>query len=353
MPYFRRSFIVTLGKRKSSSALGSPTVRLRKSQQLLGMIINTVALRISFSGYPSFREILSRMREAILQALDNQDAPFDRLVQRLGPGAVPFNTFFDTYDRPYPSYRNDHLRVERKDVVNNGSCKFDIVALVIPGSEAVFLLWEYNTDLFDEGTASQMMRHFLALLEASIFDPALPTTLLSMLSTSEAKSIVATCEGKSASYSRGHRLDEIFAAVASDNADADAVVCKNQRLSYRELDQRAAGLADQLRAQGARTGEVVAFSLPRGVEAVCAMLAILKCGGIYLPVDPKLPKLRQEALLQIAGSMLQITEHGIVQRHLRKPFNPAQVRYRNPPPILCSPLVRRDRRKPSVCRIGL
>ena len=117
-----------------------------RTQHLLGMIINTVALRINFSGNPTFREILARVREVILEALDNQNTPLDRVVQRLGPGTVLFNTFFDTYYRAYPPDRNDILRVECKDVVNNGSSKYDIVALVIPDGAAVTLLWEYNVE---------------------------------------------------------------------------------------------------------------------------------------------------------------------------------------------------------------
>ncbi len=293
-----------------------------ETQHLLGMIINTVALRINFSGNPTFREILARMREVILEALDNQDAPFDRVVQRLGPGTVLFNTFFDTYDRAYPSYRNDILRVERKDVVNNGSSKYDIVALVIPDGAAVSLLWEYNTDLFDEETASRMMNHFLGLLEASIASPRTPVGLLPMLSADETKIIAATGRGKSTIYPRDRRLDEIFAGVANSRPHAAAVICGAKRLTYRELNQRAAELADQLRAAGARAGEVVAFSLPRGPDALCAMLAILKSGCAYLPLDPTLPTARHEVLVRTAGAVMQITGDAIAR------FNSAEA---NPP----------------------
>src|SRR5258708_4542057 len=104
-----------------------------EAQRLLGMIINTVALRTSFCGQPTYRELLARIRQAVLEALDNQDVPFDQVMQRLGPGLQLCNPFFDTYARPYPSYRSKVLRVERHDTLNNGSCKFDLVVLVIPG----------------------------------------------------------------------------------------------------------------------------------------------------------------------------------------------------------------------------
>jgi non-ribosomal peptide synthetase component F/acyl carrier protein len=167
------------------------------AQRLLGMIINTVGLRLSFSGRQSFREILSRARSAVLGAVDHQDAPFDHVVKRVCPGGTLFNVFFDSYDRPYPTYQNDILRVEHCIGINNGTCKFDIVALVVPGNETpAILLWEYNSDLFTEETASRMMRHFLALLMASVANPELPAAALPMMSPDERMSVIEMGTGK-------------------------------------------------------------------------------------------------------------------------------------------------------------
>jgi aspartate racemase len=293
-----------------------------EAQKLLGMIINTVALRISFSGEPTFRDVLSRVRHTTLEAIDNQDAPFDHVIQRLGPGTVLFNSFFDTYDKPYPSYQNDVLRVDHRIGINNGTCKFDIVALVVANEETpAILLWEYNTDLFTQETASRMMRHFLALLTASVANPELPAAALPMMSSDERMSIIGMGAGKKDVLMRDRRLHEIFAGVAAARPDAVAIICRDTQLSYREFDKRAQTLSDQLRAAGARPGEVVAFSLPRGAQALCAMLAILKCDCAYLPLNPKLPKARRQLLLQIAGSMLLVTTEGIVRlKSGRPPF---------------------------------
>jgi amino acid adenylation domain-containing protein len=168
-----------------------------ESQRLLGMIINTVALRLSFVGQPSFREVLSRARVAVLGAMDHQDVPFDHIVQRVCPGNTLFHTFFDTYDRPYPIYKNDFLRIAHRIGINNGTCKFDIVALVVPGNETpATLLWEYNSDLFAEETASRMMRHFLALLKASVASPELRVATMPMMSSDEEMSIIRMSAGK-------------------------------------------------------------------------------------------------------------------------------------------------------------
>jgi amino acid adenylation domain-containing protein len=285
-----------------------------EAQQLLGMIINTVALRINFCGQPTYRELLVRVRQAILEALDNQDVPFDQVVQRLGPGIQLFNTFFDTYDRPYPSYRSNVLQVERHDTLNNGSCKFDLVVIVIPGDTTpAMMLWEYSAALFDAQTAARMMQHFLALLEASLTDPELLVAELPMLSADEKRKIIALSSGRQPAVSNDRRIDQIFAACVTAAPDAEAIICGDERLTYRKLDGRAADLADQLRSLGLRPGQVVALCLPRGQRAIAAMLAIMRCDCAFLPIDSKLPKVRQDQLLQIAAAELQVTPDGVVR----------------------------------------
>src|SRR5262249_26958877 len=150
-------------------------------------------------------------------------------------------------------------------------------------------------------TASRMLRHFLALVAGSIRDPELPVAALPMLSQDERERLVAVGRGPDGpSILSGRRIEELFAEVAAARADAPAVICGDETLSYREVDQRAEDLAAQLRKAGARRGGVVAFALSRGSQAVCAMLAILKCGCAYLPLDPKLPKARRDHFLRIA-----------------------------------------------------
>ena len=109
------------------------------------------------------------------------------------------------------------------------------------------------------------------------------------------------------------RLDEIFSGIAAASPDAPAVLCRDIELSYRALEERAQVLSDQLRAAGVRAGEVVAFSFPRGVQPLCAMLAILKCGCGYLPLDPKLPETRKQLLLQIAGASFVVTPERVAR----------------------------------------
>jgi aspartate racemase len=289
--------------------------RTRESEQLLGMMINTVAIRTDFAGDPAFRDVLVRVRRSTVAAVDNQDAPYDKVMSRLKPGTELFNCFFDSYDQAFPAYRNEHVRVESMDGISNGRCKFDLTALVIPGETAPTLLWEYNTDRFTRRAGERMMRHFLALLRSSLAHPDWPVSRLPMISADERDDLLRLGRGPD-SAAPDDRIERIFSARAATRPNAEAVVCGSERLSYAALDRRADDLADRLRSAGVIPGGVVAFSDRRGVGAISAMLAILKCGCAYMPLDPALPASRRDTLLQavlpvaiLTGSSITMTRY--------------------------------------------
>ena len=280
--------------------------RTSESQQILGMMINTVAMRTDFAGDPVFRDVLGRFRRTAAFAIDNQDVPYDRVVQRLRPDSDLFACFFDSYDQAFAAYQTDQLRVESVDGIGNGTCKFDLIALVIPGDGAPTLLWEYNTDLFTRSTAERMMRHFLAIVASSVARIDMPVSRLPILSAAEREHLLQWGRGP-ASVPPGDRIERIFADHAARQPNAEAVVCGSERLSYAELDGLSERLADRLRAQGVAPGDVVAFSRPRGSGAISAMLAILKCGCAYVPIDPELPSARKPMLMEAVSPCAMVT----------------------------------------------
>jgi aspartate racemase len=198
------------------------------------------------------------------------------------------------------------MEVESLDGICNGRVKFDLTALLIPGQTAPLLLWEYNADLFEAATAERLMRHFLTLLAASVAQPDSAVRRLGMLSDDERRWMRQMSGGKDAPGT-GERIDQVFVAIARTQPDAEAVVCGRERWTYHELDRRAEALAERLREAGVASCGVVAFERPRGPEAVAAMLAILKCGCAYLPLEPGIPAARKDALLTIVGPSAVIT----------------------------------------------
>ena len=285
--------------------------RPSEAQRLLGMMINTAALRTSFADDPTFRDVLARVRRGVTAALDHQEAPFDKVVQRLGSGADLFHCFFDSYDQSFAEYRNERLRVRTIDGISNGTSKFDLTALVIPGDGAPTLLWEYATDLFEHATAERMMRHYLALVTASVADPEQPVSRLPLLPTAERDHILESGRGPETSLP-GDRIERVFAEHVARRPDADAVVCGAARLSYADLDRAADALAARLRERGVKAGGVVALSLPRGPVAVTAMLATLRCGCAYLPLDLALPEARRRLLLEAVAPVALVTAEEVV-----------------------------------------
>jgi amino acid adenylation domain-containing protein len=284
--------------------------RPSESRQVLGMMINTVAIRADFAGDPAFRDLLMRFRRAVIQAIDNQEAPYDKVILRLKPGVELFNCFFDSYDQAFPAYHSEHVRVRSVEGISNGRCKFDLTALFIPGDGAPTLLWEYNTDLFARQSAERMLRHFLAIVSSSVARPDLPVSKLPILSGDERDYLLQLGRGRE-SIPPGDRIERIFAQHASACPNAEAVVCGNERLSYAELDRLAEDLADRLRKAGIVPGAVVAFLHPRGSAAISAMLAILKCGCAYMPLDPSIPTARKDVLLKAAWAVAILTSEGI------------------------------------------
>jgi non-ribosomal peptide synthetase component F len=227
--------------------------RPAESQQLLGMMINTVAMRTDFAGDPIFRDVLARFRRAAVLAIDNQDAPYEKVIQRLNPATDLFNCFFDSYDQAFAAYRTEDVRVESVDGIGNGTCKFDLIALVIPGDGAPTLLWEYSTDLFTRPAAERMMRHFLALVASSVGPnrPAGEPAADAVRGRTRPPAAIGT---RAETVLPGERIERIFAVRVAASPDADAVLCGGERLSYADLDRRAEALAHRLRTAGVVPG---------------------------------------------------------------------------------------------------
>jgi acyl carrier protein len=166
---------------------GMANRRWRETEPLLGMLVNTVVLRSDLSGDPTFQELLARLREVTLTASAHQDVPFEKLVEALQPERSPgrnplFQVMFGFHDSPLPALELPGLEVELEEVISNGSAKFDLNLIVIPQAErrapsdnslidGITLIWEYNTDLFEEATVQRMIGQYQRLLEAVVAAP--------------------------------------------------------------------------------------------------------------------------------------------------------------------------------------
>jgi amino acid adenylation domain-containing protein len=305
--------------------------RWREMENVIGMVINTVALRFDLQGNPSFRELLGQVRRVTLEAYGNQDLPFDRVVETLRPerslSHLPiYQVVFAFHDSPMPEFELPGATMRITEALNNGSAKFDLSVVGIPrcerqsavaraaGADRITLVWEYSTDLFDEATIERMAHHYERLLEAVAADPARPLAELDLVTEAERVRLLSDWNATGAWYPREATVHELVEEQARRTPEAEAVCFGGRSLTYRELDRRAGMLAERLRALGVGAETVVAVMAERGLDLIPALLAVLKAGGAYLPLDPTYPKERLGFMLKDAGAKTVLTQGNLLDR---------------------------------------
>ncbi|AOY04774.1 non-ribosomal peptide synthetase DhbF [Bacillus subtilis] len=276
---------------------------------LVGLFINTLVLRTDTSGDPSFRELLDRVREVNLAAYDNQDLPFERLVEVLNPARSRathplFQIMLAFQNTPDAELHLPDMESSLR-INSVGSAKFDLTLEISEdrladgtpnGMEG---LLEYSTDLFKRETAQALADRLIRLLEAAESDPDEQIGNLDILAPEERSSMVA--DWQSVSEEIPHAcLPEQFEKQAALRPDAIAVVYENQALNYAELNERANRLARMLISEGVGPEQFVALALPRSLEMAVGLLAVLKAGAAYLPLDPDYPADRIAFMLKDA-----------------------------------------------------
>lgn len=283
---------------------------------IVGLFVNTLVLRTDTSGDPSFSELLSRVRKVNLSAYENQDVPFERLVEVLNPvrsrNSHPLfqimlayqNTPEATLDIP-----NLETHLEIKSV---GSSKFDITIEISERSTSegqpngLHGLLEFSTDLFKRETAEKLVIRFIRLLEDAVQDPEQSIGRLEILEEEERQTILEKWNGGFQIVPE-MTLPELFEKQVHMTPDAIAVVFEDTTLSYTELNKRSNKLARLLIEKGVGPEQMVALAMPRSLDMVVSLLAVLKAGAGYLPLDPDYPTDRISFMLSDAKPVCMIT----------------------------------------------
>ncbi|GAB2963519.1 non-ribosomal peptide synthase/polyketide synthase [Saccharothrix stipae] len=271
---------------------------------LVGFLVGTVVLRSTVDKSRSFTEFLAEANRAALDAFAHDDVPFDRVVEAVGAARDPSRTpLFDVMVVLHSASFLGHtlpelpgLRVEEHPLSREWS-NFDLTFEFTETPGGLLGSVEYSTDLYDADTVDRMARHLLALMSAITADPYRPMAELPMLLGDEP-------DGRGPALTvPDTTFPASFEAQARRTPEATALVCDGDALTFAEVDARANRLAHHLLAEGVEPEQIVALSLPRGVDWVVAVLGILKAGAVYLPVDPGLPDARREYLLADSGAV--------------------------------------------------
>ncbi|MEU5839502.1 amino acid adenylation domain-containing protein [Streptomyces diacarni] len=289
---------------------------------VIGLFLNTLVLRIDTSGDPTFRDLVARVRETALEAYAHQDVPFDRLVEVLNPprslSRHPlFQVSMVLQNAPEGELRLPGLSVDEVSV-GTDIAKFDLLAACRESFDGRGLPagirgeLEYSRDLFDHGTAERIAAFLVRLLEAAAADPELPLGELEIMDEAETELVLERWNDTAASIDSDTTLPALFERQAAATPGAVALTDGECILTYAELNEWSNRFAHELIAGGAGPERFVALALPRGAQIVAAVLGVLKTGAAYVPVDPAYPADRISYMLADARPVLGLAVTGTV-----------------------------------------
>lgn len=298
--------------------VGVPIANRRRMEveRLIGFFANTLAMRTSFLGDPTFRELLRRVKETAVEAYENQDMPFEQLVEllhvRRDASRTPlFQASFALQDYPAVSLRLPGIQTTPWPVTT-GTSKFDLGMAVERSADGWTATVEYSTDLFDVDRVERMLGHWRLILEGVVADPDQRVSEIPLLTAAERHQVLVAWNRTERDYPRDACVHELFKEQVDRTPDAVAVVCDGRPLSYRDLDHKADRLALHLRLLGVVPGDVVGIRVERSFEMVIGLLGILKAGGVYWALEENLPEERLRLMLADARPRVLLTRRAAV-----------------------------------------
>ena len=298
--------------------IGSPIANRNQAaiEGLIGLFMNTLALRTQLDGNPSFRELLIRVREVALGAYSHQDLPFEKLIDLLSlPRDLSHTPLFQVMvvlqNAPSASLDLPGLTLSLLDLPNNTS-KFDLTLILAEVDDCLQGVIEYSTDLFDRTTIDRLLGHFQVLLAGIVTDADTRLSDLPLLTPDEVsqlhqwhqpqvKPLTSIC------------LHELFEAQVAKSPEAIAITFKQQPLTYAELNQRANQLAHYLQTEGVGPETLVGLCVERSLEMVIGLLGILKAGGAYVPMDPDYPRARLQFMVEDTQVSVLLTQEKLLE----------------------------------------
>jgi amino acid adenylation domain-containing protein len=309
----------------SDLPIGVPVANRTRAEieKLIGFFVNTVVMRIDLSGHPTLGELVARVKETALDAYAHQDLPFETLVEALQPARDRsrhplFQTMFVLQSAPAEPLRLGELTIQPQPL-DTGISKFDLTLLVEESPDALEAVLEYDSDLFEPATIARLAERIRVLCHGLDVD-ALPAD--------ELRLIEQWSDGGRAEAA-GTLVDR-FNSQAARTPNAPALTFGDTTLTYTELDAAAGGLAQRLIEKGAGPESVVALCMDRSLEMVIAILATLKSGAAYLPVDPAYPPERIAWMLEESGVAVTLRQGDVALspgRHVERSIQPGSTAY--------------------------
>jgi len=315
--------------------VGSPMIGRSKAEftGIVGYFVNPVALRTRLSGEIKFNDLMRQVRKTVLEAISRHDYPFSLLVEKLHPERDPrhlpiFQTMF-VYQKTHPTY-DDRLSKFALDIsglkmnvaglemetlsLDKPTAAFDITLMMAETTDSIGATITYNTDLFDESTIARFWGHYKMLLEGIVTDAERPVSAIPMLTDEEKSSLLVDFNNTDVQFPSDKCIHQLFEAQVVRTPDAIAVIIDDESISYAEMNRQANRLAHSLQVMGVGPDSIVGICLERSIEMIIGLLAVLKAGGAYLPIDPIYPIDRIAFMLQDAGVPVLLTLSSLRER---------------------------------------
>ncbi|MEM9807083.1 MAG: condensation domain-containing protein, partial [Cyanobacteria bacterium P01_D01_bin.56] len=286
---------------------------LIETESLIGIFINTLALRTTVADNLTFQTLLSQVRKTVLDAFAHQAVPFEQVVEAVQPErnqsqSPIFQILFQLRNLPKKESQLADLTIETTKI-DWQAAPFELTLDIVESPDGLLCQFQYRTELFAPSTIDRMAGHFHTLLEGIVANPTQTVGTLPLLTPKEQHQLLVEWNNTQTDYPQDKCIHQLFEAQVERTPDAVAVVFENERLTYQELNIKASQLAHYLQTLGVTSGKLVGLGLHRSLEMVISLLAILKAGGAYVPLDPNYPSERLAWMIEDSNISVLLTTH--------------------------------------------
>jgi amino acid adenylation domain-containing protein len=275
-------------------------------ESMIGQFVNSLILRNHLSGNPTFGAIIDGVRDTIAQALEYRHIPIERLLgmvksERSDANTPPISVNF-IFQKTFiqNTVYGDFALIDMPSLP--AGAIYDLNLFMVERPDGWRFSCQYNTDQFDRATAERLLSYFEKLLDSAVANPSQRLSELTLSTADEARLLLAKLNDTRTLYPRELTLGQLFEAQVGRAPDATAVICGDRHLTYAEMNAAANRFSAYLRAQGIAKGSRVGVCLPASIELPICLLAILKAGATYVPLDPADPPLRHADMIRASGT---------------------------------------------------
>ena len=294
----------------------------RQSQEmenLIGFFVNTLALRSDINGQDSFNEMLDKVKVTTMEAYENQEVPFEKVVDAVvGDRDMSKNPLvqvsFVLQNTPENKQGGLGKLILSDAKHEHTTAKFDLTLFTKETPSGIEAVFEYSTDLFREDTISKMIFHFKELLNAIIKDPQQSIGKMPMLSAMEKEQLLYGFNDTYLAYTKNRNVAQLFEEQVTKTPDNTALIFGDRQLTYKELNERSNKLAHYLISKGVKIETLVPVCMDRSIEMITGILAIIKAGGAYVPIDPEYPLDRISYMLEDTGAAIVLTNKNSISK---------------------------------------